>query len=77
MRYDYHLRKDYHKIPAEDKQAVFAMLRDGPKTTKQMAEASDMDSIHVRNVVQVLEGIGAVQYAGRGPKGAKLWEVKA
>lgn len=75
--YNYHISRDYHGIPAKDKETVMDMIRDGPKTTKQMAAMTDMGWRSIRNTVQILEGIGAVGKIGKDRHGAIIWGVKA
>ena len=75
--YSYHISRDYHGIPAKHKETVMDMIRDGPKTTKEMVSMTDMDWVQVRNAVQVLEGIGAVAKIGKDRRGAIIWGVKA
>ena len=78
MRYQYHIHKDYHGIKAADKERIYDLITDGPKTTKEMASITGMDGKEVRNIVYTLITIGAVEAIGRkGHKGAKIWGCKA
>ena len=76
MRYYYHLHKDYHGIPAEDKERIYDLITDGPKTTKQMASITGMDTMHIRDVVFCLESAGIVHKVGRHQR-AIIWGCKA
>ena len=76
MRYEYHIHKDFGGIPAQDKETVMDLIRDGPKTTGEMSGIMGMDPVHTRHVVQYLAGIGAVEQVGRVGK-VRVWGVKA
>ena len=75
-RYEFHIHRDFGGYPAKDKEAVMDQLHDGPKTTSQVAANLSMDPYRARNLVQYLEGLGAVESVGRIGK-ARVWGVKA
>lgn len=75
--YSYHISKDYHGIKAEDKERIYGLIIEGPKTTKQMASITGMDGKEVRNIVYVLTSAGIVESIGRAPGGRKVWRAKA
>jgi len=76
MRYDFHVHKDYHGIKAEDKEKVYDLICEGPKTTREMASITGMDTMHIRDVVIVLESAGIVHKVGRCDR-AIIWGCKA
>ena len=77
MRYDFHVHKDYHGIKAEDKEKVYDLICEGPKTTREIASITGRDSMEVRNIVYVLTSAGIVESIGRAPGGRKVWRAKA
>ena len=77
MRYEYHIHRDYHGIKAKDKERIYDLIIESPKTTKQMASITGMDGKEVRNIVYALTSIGVVEAVGRGNGGAKIWGCKA
>ena len=77
MRYDFHVHKDYHGIKAEDKEKVYDLICEGPKTTREIASITGRDGKEVRNIVYALTSIGVVESIGRAPGGRKVWRCKA
>lgn len=75
MRWEYHIHKDFGGIPAKDKEAVLEQLRHGPKTTREITEATGMHWRAVRNAVFNLEILGVVEQAGRYRQ-AKVWRAR-
>lgn len=77
MRYDFHVHKDFHGIKAEDKEKVYDLICEGPKTTREIAHITGRDGKEVRNIVYVLTSAGIVESIGRAPGGRKVWRAKA
>lgn len=77
MRYDFHVHKDYHGIKAEDKEKVYDLICEGPKTTREIAHITGRDGKEVRSIVNVLTSAGIVESIGRAPGGRKVWRAKA
>ena len=77
MRYEFHVHRDFHGIKAKDKERIYDLIIEGPKTTKQMASITGMPGKEVRNIVYALTSIGVVEGIGRAPGGAKIWRAKA
>ena len=75
-RYQHIVYKDTSRYTAEEKTAIYELIRQGPKTVAEIAEAVQMDNRHVSDICRNIEGYGAIMKAGRY-RGKIVYGVKA